>query len=248
MKIQWKTTVAAMAIFGVHMQAHGQFLGTADYYAVLAGSTVTNTGTSVLYGNLGVWPGTAITGFPPGLVTHGTIHAGDAAAMQAQSDVTTAYNSLAGEAFNQDLTGQDLGGQSLVAGVYHFDSSAFLTGTLILDAQGNANARFDFQIGSTLITASNSVVQIINGGDGCNVYWQVGSSSTVGTNSLFTGHILALASVTLNTGATIDDGSAFARNGAVTLDSNKVTGCPGPGSMIVFGVGAIGTYLRRKRK
>ena len=199
-------------------------LGTAQTFAVLGGSTVTNTGSSVLTGDLGVSPGLAITGFPPGIVT-GTTHAGDAVALQAQSDLVTAYNVLAGQACNTNLTGQDLGGMTLTPGVYCFSSSAQLTGTLNLNAQGSASAVFVFKIGSTLTTASNSVVQVINGGSNCNpVFWQVGSSATLGTGTTFAGSILALTSITLNTSANVS-GRVLARNGAVTLDTNTVTVC-----------------------
>jgi hypothetical protein len=197
-------------------------LGTAQSFAVLGGSTVTNTGPSVITGDLGVSPGSAVTGFPPGSVVSGTIHAADAVALAAQGGVTTAYNSLAGQVCSRDLTGQDLGGMTLTAGVYCFSSSAQLTGTLTLDAQGNANAVFIFQIGSTLTTASASSVVLINGGSVCNVFWQVGSSATLGTTTSFVGNILALTSITLTTGATVN-GRALARNGAVTLDSNTVS-------------------------
>jgi type VI secretion system secreted protein VgrG len=200
-------------------------LGAAKTFAVLGASTVTNTGSGVLTGDLGVSPGLAITGFPPGTVT-GTTHAGDAVALQAQSDVTTAYNALAGQACNTVLTGQDLGGMTLMPGVYCFSSSAQLTGTLTLNAQGSASAVFVFQIGSTLTTASNSVVQVINtgGGSDCNVFWQVGSSATLGTSTTLAGSILALTSITLTTGANVS-GQALARTGAVTLDTNAVSVC-----------------------
>jgi len=196
-------------------------LGTAQSFAVLGGSTVTNTGPSVITGDLGVSPGSAVTGFPPGSVVSGTIHAADAVAAAAESSVTTAYNNLAGQACTQDLTGQDLGGKTLTAGVYCFSTSAQLTGILTLNAQGNANAVFIFKIGSTLTTASGASVLITNGGSVCNVFWQVGSSATLGTTTAFGGNILALTSITLNTGASIT-GRALARNGAVTLDSNNV--------------------------
>jgi hypothetical protein len=196
-------------------------LGSAQSFAVLGGSTVTNTGPSVIAGDLGVSPGSAVTGFPPGIVVSGTIHAADAVAAAAQVSVTTAYNSLAGQACTQDLTGQDLGGMTLTAGVYCFSSSAQLTGTLTLNAQGNAAAVFIFKIGSTLTTASGSSVQVINGGSACRAFWQVGSSATLGTTTAFGGNILALASITLNTGASLV-GRALARTGAVTLDSNNV--------------------------
>lgn len=207
-------------------------LGSARSFSVLGGSTVTNTGASVITGDLGVSPGSAVTGFPPGLVVAGTIHAADAVALAAQNSVTTAYNNLVSQGCTQDLTGQDLGGLTLTAGVYCFSASAQLTGILTLNAQGNANAVFIFKIGSTLTTASGSSVLIINGGSPCNVFWQVGSSATLGTATLFAGNILALTSITLTTGASVQ-GRTLARNGAVTLDTNVVTaalcfnqGCP----------------------
>ncbi|MGI8822411.1 MAG: ice-binding family protein [Acidimicrobiia bacterium] len=166
-------------------------------------------------------PGSAVTGFPPGIVL-GTIHAGDAVAAQAQSDLTIAYNDAAGRACDTNLTGQDLGGLTLTPGVYCFSSSAQLTGALTLDAQGDPDAVFIFQIGSTLITASASTVNLINGAQACNVFWQVGSSATLGTNSIFRGTILALTSITVTTGATVE-GRTLARNGAVTLDNNVIT-------------------------
>jgi type VI secretion system secreted protein VgrG len=198
-------------------------LGTAENFAVLGGSTVTNTGSSVLTGDLGVWPGLAITGFPPGVV-NGTTHAGDAVALQAQSDLVTAYNDLAGQACDTDLTSQNLGGLTLTPGAYCFSTSAQLTGTLTLDAQGDPNAVFVFQIGSTLTTASSSVVQLINGGSNCNVFWQIGTSATLGSGSTLAGSILALTSITLNTSASVS-GQLLARNGAVTLDTNSVSVC-----------------------
>jgi hypothetical protein len=201
-------------------------LGTAATYGVLAGSTVTNTGATTVSGNLGVSPGTAITGFPPGVVVPpGVIHSADASAAQAQADLTTAYNAVAGTPTLVDLTGTNLGGLTLTPGVYGFSSSAQLTGTLTLDAQGNPNALFLFKIGTSLTTASGSSVSVINGGTGCNAYWQIGSSATLGTSTSFLGNILALASITLNTGATLG-GRALARNGAVTLDGSTVTVCP----------------------
>ena len=199
---------------------------------MLAGSTVTNTGPTVINGgDVGVSAGSAITGFPPGVVTAPfTTHSADAVAAQAQSDLTTAYIKAAGLPVTQNLTGQDLGGLTLTPGVYFFSSSAQLTGTLTLNDLGDPNAQFVFQIGSTLTTASNSsVVTTTDGlnvvGGGCPVYWQVGSSATLDTGTVFEGHILALTSITMNTGATIMDGSALARNGAVTLDSNTITNC-----------------------
>lgn len=201
-------------------------LGTSQSFGVLGGSAVTNTGPSAINGNVGVSPSTSVTGFPPGTVT-GAIHAGDATAGQAQTDLTVAYTAAAGTACNVDLTGQNLGGLTLTPGVYCFSSSASLTGTLTLDLQGNPDAFFLFKIGSTLTTASASSVALINnGGETCppNLYWQVGSSATLGTGTSFTGNILALTSITLTTGANMN-GRALARNGAVTLDTNTIASC-----------------------
>lgn len=218
---------AALAGFPLSAQA-AITLGTAGNFAVLAGSTVTNTGSTVINGgSVGLSPGTAITGFPPGSITAPyTTYAADATAAQAQTDLTTAYNAAAGYAGATVLTG-DLGGMTLTPGVYAYSSSAQLTGTLTLNDQGNSNAQFIFQIGSTLTTASSSSVVMINAGStpDCNVFWQVGSSATLGTTTAFEGHILALTSITMDTGATITDGSALARNGAVTLDANTITNC-----------------------
>jgi hypothetical protein len=195
-------------------------LGTAGSFAVLGGSTVTNTGPTVVNGDLGVSPGSAVTGFPPGIV-NGATHKADAVALQAQKDVTTAYVNAAGQHCTSNLTGQDLGGKSLVSGVYCFSSSAQLTGHLTLDGPGV----FIIQIGSKLTTASNASVSLIHGADPCNIFWQVGSSATVGTNTSFTGNILALTSISAMTGAKFN-GSLYARNGAVTLDADTITRSP----------------------
>lgn len=199
-------------------------LGTAEDFGVLGAAAVTNTGPTTVTGDLGVSPGTSITGFPPGtVVPPGTFHAADAVAAQAQADALVAYNDLAGEACDFDLTGQDLDGMTLTPGVYCFDSSAFLAtnGTLTLDAQGDPDAVFIFQMGSTLITGSNSTVELINAGQNCNIFWQVGSSATLGTNSVFLGTIIAQAAVTANTSTAIF-GRLIALVEAVTLDSNII--------------------------
>ena len=237
-------------------------LGTANLFAVLGGTTVTNTGPSSINGNLGLWSGTSVTGFPPGTVS-GTIDAGNASAMQAQMDLTGAYNVAAAQPCGGVLTGQNLGGQTLTAGVYCFASSAQLNGNLILNAQGDANAVFIFQIGSTLTTLSGSNITIINGGTGNNVFWQVGSSATLGTASKFAGNILALSNITLDAGADISCGRALALNGAVTMDTNEVSiagpGCPDgvsatapePGTATFLGMGLLlglaGYALRSRR-
>ena len=195
-------------------------LGTEQSFAVLGGSTVTNTGSSVITGNVGVNPGTVVGGFPPGVLT-GVIHAADAESLQAQTDTTTTYNNLAGQVCDVTISA-DLGGRTLVPGVYCSASSLGLTGALTLDAKGDSNAVWVFQAGSTLDTATGSSVVLINGADKCNVFWQVGSSATLLANTKFVGNIFALTSITLVTGAEVD-GRVLARNGAVTLDTNVVT-------------------------
>jgi type VI secretion system secreted protein VgrG len=191
-------------------------LGTAEDFAILGGSTVTNTGATIITGNLGLSPGSSVTGFPPGVVLNGAIHISDALANQAHADAFTAYTKLAGEMATANLSGMDLGGLTLAPGVYRFNSSAQLTGTLTLNNGGDPNAPFHFLIGSTLTTASNSLVVLLGGPDQ-NIFWQVGSSATLGTGTRFVGSILALTSITLTTGASLD-GRALAINGAVTLD------------------------------
>lgn len=199
-------------------------LGTAAAYSVLGGTTVTNTGPTTLAGDLGVNPGNAITGFPPGLVA-GATHAGDAQAGQAQSDLTTAYNDAAGRAVTASVAG-DLVGQTLTPGVYKSSGPLDLSGAVTLNGQGNPDAVFIFQVASTLTTATASSIVLTNSAQACNVYWQVGSSATLGTASIFNGNILALTSITATTGARVQ-GRAMARNGQVSLDTNVFTvpGC-----------------------
>jgi type VI secretion system secreted protein VgrG len=201
----------------------GTILGTAQSFAVLGASTVTNTGSSTISGNLGVYAGSSITGFPPGLVSEGTIHTTDAVAQQAQTDETLAYLTLKSLPFSANESGTDLGGLTLTPGVYRFSSAASLNGSLTLDFQGNSNALFVFQVGSTLITGSGASVDVINGTGSDGIFWQVGSSATLGTGTTFAGNILALASVTMNTSSKIECGRAFAQTGAVTLDSNVIS-------------------------
>ena len=203
-------------------------LGTAANFAVLAGTTVTNTGPTVVTGDLGVDPGSACTGFQSPCTTphtgtvDGAIHTADAVALQAQTDNAAAYLKLKGESCTKDYSGTDLGGLTLTPGVYCFSSSAQLTGTLTLNMLNNPSSVFIFQIGSKLTTASESSVAFINGANPCNVYWQVTSSATLGTTTHFAGNILALTSITLNNGANVS-GRVLAQTGTVTMDSNYVS-------------------------
>jgi hypothetical protein len=199
-------------------------LGSAASFVGLAHETFTNTGSGVYVGNVGVSPGTEVTGFPPGLIRNGAIHIADGVATLALSDATTAYNALAGQDCTDNLTGQDLGGKTLTPGVYCFDTSAGLTGILTLNAQGDPNAVWVFKIGSTLTTASGSSVGVINGGKALNAFWQIGSSATLGTTTRFSGNILAHVSVTLTNGASLV-GRAFGLTGSVTMDT---TDAPAP--------------------
>jgi hypothetical protein len=225
-KVRFLWVIAVAMLVGVWpmaaQAATAPSLGAAGSFAVLGASTVTCTGPSNIVGDVGVSPGSAITGFPPCKLT-GTFHSADAVSLQAQIDANTAYNDLKGATCDVDLTGQDLGGMTLAPAVYCFSSSAQLTGTLNLSGGGI----YIFQIGSTLTTASGSSVLISNAQPcdaSSDVFWQVGSSATLGTTTAFAGNILALASITMTTGATLD-GRAIALNGAVTMDTNTISTC-----------------------
>ena len=204
-------------------------LGTAANFAVLGASTVTNTGPTVVTGDLGLSPGTSVTGSPPEQVT-GTVYTADSVALQAKNDLATAYNDAGAQPATATIP-TELGGTTVTPGVYNSAAGTFgITGTVTLDAQGDAAAVFIFQAASTLITASASNVVLVNGATAANVFWVVGSSATLGTYSTFTGNIMALASITVTTGVTIQ-GRALARTAAVTLDTDTITSSPpAPGS------------------
>jgi hypothetical protein len=223
------TTTTVLCLFAASGKA--DTLGTAATFAVLGATTVTNTGSSVLSGNLGVYSGTAITGFPPGEVINGSTYAGTAEAQSAQIDALTGFTSLNALPSIGDLTGQNLGGLVLTPGVYTYSSSAELSGSpLTLNFEDLNGATIVLQIGTTLTTAGGSSVVVENLGTDDNVYYDVGSSATLGTNSVFLGDILAEDSITLTTGANLTCGSAIALTGAVTLDTNDITNCSASGS------------------
>ena len=224
----WATSLIALFTLGIVLTlvsgaaaaAQTVPLGTADSFAVLAGAGITNTGPTTVRGDLGTYPTTTETGTASITIT-GTNHAGDAVTQGAKTDLTTAYNTAAGEGPTTTIAA-DLAGQTLAPGVYNSASSIGLSGALTLNGGGNPNAVFVFQAGSTLTTGSASTINLINGAQSCNVFWQVGSSATLGTGSTFRGTILALTSITVTTGVTVD-GRVLARNGAVTLDTDTIS-------------------------
>jgi hypothetical protein len=226
MRIQrYRWVVAACAVglvvaTGAVAAATAVPLAQTDSFSVLAGAGITNTGPTTVSADIGTFPTTSISGLGS-LTVGGANHAGDAVTQQSKTDLITAYNVAAGEGPTNPVTA-DLGGLTLLPGVYNSASSMGLTGALTLNAQGDPNSVFVFQMGSSLTTASGSQVNLINGAQACNVYWQVGSSATLGTGSSFIGTILALTSITVTTGVTID-GRVLARNGAVTLDTDTIT-------------------------
>jgi hypothetical protein len=239
--------VAFTSLFAARATA-SIFLGSSDSYAVFGGTSVTSAGSTILNGDLGVYPGVSITGFPPGVV-NGTVHTGDAAAQQAGADALAAYVALGGESPIQNLSGSDLGGLTFGPGVRNFNTSAQLTGVLTLDAGGNSAARFDFLVGTTLTTAVASSVVLINGALPDNVFWRVGTSSTLGVSSLFSGTVLADQSITVNAGANVS-GRLLALNGTTTLVNNVISApaaIPEIESLAPLGVLCLAAGILRKK-
>jgi Ice-binding-like len=230
-------------------------LATAQSFVVLGGSTVTNTGPSVLNGDLGVSPGTSLTGFGLPAVVNGATHDNDAVAAQAQSDLTTAYGVAAGQPIppGNVLTGQDLGGLSLSPGAYGFSSSAQLTGQLTLNAHGDPNAQFVFVIGTTLTTASASSVLLTNGASPCNVYWKIGSSATLGSGTAFTGNLMAQAEISLNDAVTVQGrllahGQISLINDVLNKPECATPTTPAPGGTATGGGGSTPTSTAKGKK
>jgi len=240
--------VAALAFPAATAAVLAVPLGTSSGFAVLASSTITVAGavnSTTIHGDIGLYPGTSITGLG-NVVLDGVNHAQDGVTQLAKNDLVTAYNDAAGRPFDHNYADGYVLIGTLTSGVYNGSGSFAISGNLTLDALGDPNAVWIFQAGSTLTTASSSKIILTGGARASNVFWQVGSSATLGSGSNFSGSILALTSIGLGTGATVD-GRVLARNGAVTLDGSN-TIVPEPGSALLLGVGMAGLFAFRRRR
>jgi hypothetical protein len=270
-KYQLAAYTCALIVGATTTLASAGVLRTAGQFAVLGAATVTNTGATTIGGDIGVYPGSSITGL--GTVVHsGQVHGTDAVAQSAQADAVRAFNILRAQSFTSNLSGQNLGNRTLTPGVYRYDAFADLTGVLNLDALGDPNAMFIFQIGSKLTTASGSIINVLNARSDSGIFFQVGSSAVLGSGSVFAGNILADQSVTLDTSAKLLCGRAVALHAGVTMDSNTIfNDCSGvggqtdfgsigysgvadmqdvpePGTFAMMGLGLVGLLASRKRK
>lgn len=205
-------------------------LGTSASFAALAAHGVANTGATKIYGDVGSSAGSHIRGLESATRTGGAVHEADSAADRAQRDAAVAYQNLENSSCDQDLSGRDLGGMTLTPGTYCFSDAASLTGLLTLDFQGNKYADFVFKIGSTLTTAADSGIRMINGGEGCNVFWQVAQTASLGVRTNIVGGVLALGDINMNSGARLN-GKLLTRNGAISIDSSEIYNnfCPWAG-------------------
>jgi hypothetical protein len=246
--------LAATAVIGTFATpVEAQSFGSAQNFAILAGTSISSTGATVINGDVGISPGIALTGFPPGII-NGIVHKGDAVAAQAQADTSSLYSSLIARAYTQDLTGQNLGGRALTPGTYHFGAAADLNGTLTLDAGGDPNAVFVFQIGSSFTAETGSKVLLFSGTSMSHVFFAAGSSITLADESQVSGTIQAVGTITA--GSSTVDGRLFSNSGTVILNDTTITlvqagpaSAPEPQSMavLVLGLGTLATSRLRRR-
>lgn len=242
-------TIAMMCLqYSALAETNAVDLASSSGFAVLAGTGITvatPVNSTVITGDIGTFPTTTITGFENVVLT-GVNHAGDGVTQTAKNDLTLAYNDAVGRSPTAYYGAIDLGGSNLISGVYNGSSSFAITGALTLDAGGDPNAVWIFQVGSTLTTANNSQIVLTNGAQAANVFWQVGTAATLGTYSDFSGSILALSTITLTTGAMVD-GRVLSRTGSVILDNNIINIVPEPASTLLIGLGVAVIFIVRQR-